>query len=94
MVSIWAISANYWGSAVCVLKTVLDALFLWIFTMVIWVIVFYGKDNPLNILHFLLLQARRFKNRLIIFDLDGRSKPLIYGLSGVYLRALLLKIIN
>lgn len=85
-----AISANYWGSAVCVLKTVLDTPYFFSFhDGNLGHSFFYGKDNAVKtcLLHFLLLQARRFKNRLIYFDLDGRSKPLIYGLSGVYLRA-------
>jgi type IV secretion system protein VirB4 len=82
--------ANHWGEAVCVLKTVLDTPYFFNFhdgdlghTLL------YGKENAIKtcLLNFLLLQARRFQNRLIYFDLNNEAKPLIHALNGLYLQA-------
>ncbi len=81
---------NHWGEAVCVLKTVLDTPYFFNFhDGNLGHTLFYGKENSIKtcLLHFLLLQARRFKNRLIYFDLNNEAKPLIHALGGVYLQA-------
>ena len=82
-----SIAANHWGPAVCALKTILDTPYFFNFhDGNLGHSLFFGARDETQIafLHFLLLQSRRFNNRLIYFDLDNRAKPLIKGLAGNY----------
>ncbi len=85
-----SISANHWGPAVAALKTILDTPYFFNFhDGNLGHTLFFGvrDETQIAFLHFLLLQSRRFNNRLIYFDLDNRAKPIIKGLSGNYYQA-------
>lgn len=85
-----SISANHWGSAVSTLKTILDTPYFFNFhDGNLGHTLFFGQRDETKIafLHFLLLQSRRFNNRLVYFDFDNRAKPLIKGLLGNYYQA-------
>lgn len=85
-----SISANHWGPAVATLKTILDTPYFFNFhDGDLGHTLFFGvrDETQIAFLHFLLLQSRRFNNRLIYFDLDNRAKPIIKALSGNYYQA-------
>jgi type IV secretion system protein VirB4 len=85
-----SISANHWGPAVSALKTILDTPYFFNFhDGNLGHTLFFGQRDETKIafLHFLLLQSRRFNNRLVYFDFDNRAKPLIKGLLGNYYQA-------
>jgi type IV secretion system protein VirB4 len=78
---------NKWGSAVTVLKTVLNTPYFFNFhnensghTLIL------GPQNSGKtvLLNFLLAQARKFNNKLFYFDLSGSSKCFIKALGGKY----------
>lgn len=82
-----SLEGNYWGPSVTVLKTVLDTPYFFNFhdgdlghTLII------GPKNQsrAELLNFLLLQARKFKNKLFYFDLDNSAKSFIRSVAGSY----------
>lgn len=81
------ISGNHWGSAVSVLKTVLDTPYFFNF-----------HDNDLGhsliigppdsgkavFVNFMLAQARKFRNKIFYLDLDAKAKCFITAIGGHY----------
>lgn len=82
-----SMSGNHWGSAVTVLKTVLDTPYF---------LNFHEKDLGHTLIigpqlsgktvltNFLVAQSRKFNNKLFYFDLNSSSKGFIKALSGNY----------
>jgi type IV secretion system protein VirB4 len=81
------IAGNHWGPAVCVMQTVLDTPYFFNFhdgmaghTAII------GDEysDRAGLINFLLLQARKFNNKIFYLDLDNSGECLIKGLGGDY----------
>jgi len=82
-----SMEGNYWGPAVCVLRTVLDTPYFFNFhdgDLGHTLILGPRSYNRAELLNFLILNARKFKNKLFYFDLDNVAKPLIAALNGQY----------
>ncbi len=80
-------SGNHWGSAVTVLKTVLDTPYFFNFHEkdLGHTLIFGPKHTSKTILtNFLVAQSRKFNNKLFYFDLNSSAKGFIKALSGQY----------
>src|SRR3989338_1184454 len=82
-----SIAGNKWGPAVCVLRTVLNTPYFFNFhegdlghTLIL------GPQNSgkKTLLNFLVLQSRKFNNKLFYFDFNNSAKCLFKALSGHY----------
>lgn len=85
-----SLAGNHWGPAVTALKTVLNTPYFFNFhdqncghTLIIGP-KNYGKTTITN---FLLLQARKFNNKIFYFDFNNSSKCLVKCLKGNYHKA-------
>lgn len=81
------IAGNHWGPAITVLKTILNTPYFFNFhdkdvghTMVIGP---KGSGKTVFV-NFMLVQARKFNNKIFYFDLNQGSKCLVKSLSGSY----------
>ena len=79
--------SNHWGPAVCALQTVLDTPYFFNFhdgksghTSIVGA----HDSNQVGILNFLLLQARKFDNKIFYLDLNNSGECLIKALEGAY----------
>ncbi len=81
-----SMEGNFWGPAVCVLKTVLDTPYFFNFHDgdLGHTVILGPKTNRTELLNFLLLQARKFKNKLFYFDFENETKCLIKAINGHY----------
>lgn len=82
-----SIDGNYWGPAVCAMKTVLDTPYFFNFHDgdVGHSIILGGDVAQQNIvLNFLVTQSRRFNGKLFYFDFDNAAQPLFAALNGNY----------
>lgn len=82
-----SIEGNYWGPAVCILKTVLNTPYFFNFhdgSLGHTLILGEKGHNRTELLNFLLLHSRKFKNKLVYFDFENSAKPFIRALSGQY----------
>jgi type IV secretion system protein VirB4 len=82
-----SILGNYWGPAVCVLKTVLDTPYFFNFhdgNLGHTTIVGGVNSRHAGLINFLLLQARKFKNKIFYFDLNNSGESLIKSIKGSY----------
>ncbi len=84
-------AGNHWGSAVSVLRTVLDTPYFFNFHEkdVGHTFIFGPKGSGKTVLiNFLVAQSRKFNNKLFYFDLNKSSKPFIKSLGGQYYSSL------
>jgi len=82
-----SLEGNYWGPAVCVLRTVLDTPYFFNFhdgDLGHTLILGPRHRNRIELLNFLLLHARKFHNKLFYFDLNNEAKPFIKAINGQY----------
>lgn len=80
-------SGNHWGSAVTVLRTVLDTPYFFNFHEkdLGHNLVFGPKGSGKTVLtNFLLSQSQKFNGKIFYFDLNKKSKPFIRALGGQY----------
>ncbi len=85
-------AGNHWGSAVSVLRTVLDTPYFFNFHEQDrgHTFIFGPKESGKTVLtNFLVAQSRKFNNKLFYFDLNKSSKPFIKALGGQYHGSLL-----
>ncbi len=85
-------SGNYWGSAVTVLKTVLDTPYFFNFhekDMGHTFIFGPRKSGKTVLTNFLLAQSMKFNPKIFYFDLNKSSKPFIKALGGSYYSSIL-----
>lgn len=82
-----SLEGNYWGPSVCVLKTVLDTPYFFNFhdgDLGHSLILGPQSPNRAELINFLLLQARKYKNKIFYFDFNNESKCFIKSISGHY----------
>jgi type IV secretion system protein VirB4 len=80
-------AGNHWGSAVTVLKTVLDTPYFFNFHEkdMGHTFIFGPKKSGKTVLtNFLLAQSRKFNAKIFYFDLNKSAKPFIKALGGSY----------
>ena len=81
------ISRNHWGPAVCVFKTIINTPYFFNFhsSKSPHCLIIGQKGYGRTVLtNFLLIQARRFKNRIFYLDFDQKAKCLISAIDGHY----------
>jgi len=81
------LSGNHWGSAISVLKTILDTPYFFNFHEkdLGHSFIFGPRASGKTVLvNFLIAQSRKFNNKLFYLDLNQSSKAFIKALSGQY----------